>query len=156
MLFIPSEGSGCADGSSEGLEHHGKVAACEGEWAGHVQNSSYLCARGWRVCGWYDEHVLKTITWKDAMSVEGCFAFNAAQDGGECKECRSFLEEVRTSLEHNCEICCYYTNMTSLWGCQHNCLPQVSNPTGMSYLFYYTKQPPPPPLTPGHPKSMTS
>ena len=51
--------------------------------------------------------------------------------------------------------------MTSLWVCQHDCLPRVSivtrgrqcsrgvdyhvgKPTGMSYLFYYTEQPPHP------------
>ena len=45
------------------------------------------------------------------------------------------------------------------WQCSRGVDYHVSNPAGMSYLFYYTEQhppPPPPPLTPGHPKSMTS
>ena len=47
----------------------------------------------------------------------------------------------------------YYANMTSLRGCQRDCLPRVSivsrgadyhvgNPTGMSYLFYCTEHHP--------------
>ena len=34
--------SGCADGTTEGLqdELHPKIAACEGAWTGHIHNSS--------------------------------------------------------------------------------------------------------------------
>ena len=42
------------------------------------------------------------------------------------------------------------------WQCSRGVDYHVSNPAGMSHLFYYTEQHPPPPLTPGHPKSMTS
>ena len=39
--FIPTD-SGCADGTTEGLqdELHPKIAACEGAWTGHIHNSS--------------------------------------------------------------------------------------------------------------------
>ena len=39
------------------------------------------------------------------------------------------------------------------WQCSRGVDNHVGNPTGMSYLFYYTEHPPP---TLGHPKSMTS
>ena len=39
------------------------------------------------------------------------------------------------------------------WQCSLGVDNHVGNPTGMSYFFYYTKQPP---LTPGHPKPKTS
>ena len=82
------------DGSREGMFERQDVAACTGVWQGHIQNSSSLCAPGWRVCSWYDHHTLKSITWGEAMSVDGCYAYNAAQDGGRCRECRSDLEQV--------------------------------------------------------------
>ena len=42
----------------------------------------------------YDEYLLKTITWKDATGLTGCYAINAAQDGGTCKPCIEDLEQV--------------------------------------------------------------
>ncbi len=43
--------SGCADGTTDGLQDdlHPKIAACDGAWEGHVDNSSDLCAKGWKV-----------------------------------------------------------------------------------------------------------
>ena len=55
-----------------------------------------MCAAGWRVCSHVDEPLLKTITWKDATTIGGCYAINAAQDGGSCKPCIEDLEQVTT------------------------------------------------------------
>ncbi|CAH1784934.1 unnamed protein product [Owenia fusiformis] len=85
--------SGCRDGTTEGFSDHPRIAACAGDWKGHISNSSAICAPGWRVCGWYDEYVLKTIKWREAVTVAGCFAFNAAQDRGRCQECTNNLEQ---------------------------------------------------------------
>lgn len=92
-IFIAGQ-VGCADGTQEGLGGHARLAACAGTWEGHVHNASTLCAPGWRVCSWYDHTLLRTITWKNATSFPGCFAYNAAQDGGRCRECRDDLEHV--------------------------------------------------------------
>ncbi|XP_025093186.1 hemicentin-1-like [Pomacea canaliculata] len=97
LLLLPLQDSaasqvGCADGTQEGLGGHARLAACAGTWEGHVHNASTLCAPGWRVCSWYDHTLLRTITWKNATSFPGCFAYNAAQDGGRCRECRDDLE----------------------------------------------------------------
>ena len=88
--------SGCVDGTTEGLQdgRHPKVAACEGAWSGHVENASSLCRPGWRVCSWDDNLLLRAISWKDATSLSGCYAINAAQDGGQCKPCKANLEAV--------------------------------------------------------------
>ena len=88
--------SGCADGSTEDFQdkRHPKIAACEGAWMGHIENATSLCAKGWHVCAWSDDVLLKTITWKDATGISGCYAINAAQDGGQCKACIGSLEQV--------------------------------------------------------------
>ncbi len=95
MLWLVSD-SGCWDGTTEGLQddRHPKLAACSGAWVGHIENATSLCAEGWRVCGWYDEPTLKAVNWKDATQLTGCYAINAAQDGGQCKPCTSQLEQV--------------------------------------------------------------
>ena len=74
------------------------MAACAGEWAGHVQNASVLCAGGWHVCSPHNMHLLKEITWRDATGVSGCYAFNAAQDNGDCRPCLSSLQQVSVEL----------------------------------------------------------
>jgi hypothetical protein len=86
--------SGCADGTREGLHSMKRIAACTGEWRGHIVNADHLCAPGWAVCSHEDRKLLKEITWTDATEFGGCFAFNAAQDGGNCHECRDHLEKV--------------------------------------------------------------
>ena len=92
-LFL-SESAGCADGSREALQGFERVAACGGQWVGHIVNATALCGQGWRVCGWYDHALLSNITWSQATAFPGCYAFNAAQDGGRCQECRDDLEQV--------------------------------------------------------------
>ena len=47
-----------------------------------------------QVCSWGDKQMLRSITWKDATDLTGCYAFNAAQDGGQCKPCISHVEQV--------------------------------------------------------------
>ncbi|KAK6185279.1 hypothetical protein SNE40_007547 [Patella caerulea] len=81
-------GSGCANGKHSALSGFSGLAACDGNWTGHIRNGSTVCAAGWRVCSWYDADLLKQLTWDDAISFSGCYAYNAAQDGGRCKECR--------------------------------------------------------------------
>uniref|UniRef100_T1JH60 Ig-like domain-containing protein n=1 Tax=Strigamia maritima TaxID=126957 RepID=T1JH60_STRMM len=81
---------GCFDGTSGAF--HPLVAVCSGAWIGHIRNASHLCARGWHVCSHRDKDRLKRVRWEEAVSLDGCFAFNAAQDGGTCQECRSNLE----------------------------------------------------------------
>ncbi|KAL8616567.1 hypothetical protein ACOMHN_036599 [Nucella lapillus] len=84
---------GCADGSREALLGFERVAGCLGEWRGHVRNGSVLCGAGWRVCSWYDHALLRNISWRQATAFPGCYAFNAAHDGGRCRECRDDLEQ---------------------------------------------------------------
>lgn len=47
------------------------------------------------MCNWnIDGDMLSKISWNVALSVEGCFAYNAAQDGGRCRECKEQLDQV--------------------------------------------------------------
>lgn len=72
-----------------------RMAACRGQWYGHVKYANGLCAPGWEVCSWKaDGHTLSKISWNVALSVDGCYAYNAAQDGSRCQECRSQLDQV--------------------------------------------------------------
>ena len=88
--------SGCADGSTEGLQsgQHDRVAACDGQWSGHVENSSSLCAAGWTVCGWDTLDLLRTLNRDDVMTLSGCYALNAAQRHD--AQCRPCYDEVTT------------------------------------------------------------
>ncbi|XP_071168481.1 uncharacterized protein [Mytilus edulis] len=84
---IAVQDSGCADGSRIGLYGHDNIVTCQGQWKGHINNSSHLCAAGWKVCSYEDTDLLGTISWEEAISVEGCYSMNAAQDGGKCQKC---------------------------------------------------------------------
>ncbi|CAI9717186.1 hemicentin-1-like [Octopus vulgaris] len=84
---------GCADDTSEGFQWHSNLAACNGYWHGHIENGSSLCSPGWRVCSWQDTRILKNLTWEEATSVSGCYAYNAAQDGGRCRQCMDNMEQ---------------------------------------------------------------
>ncbi|XP_064602176.1 uncharacterized protein LOC135468071 [Liolophura sinensis] len=84
---------GCADGTPEGLSHKAAVVACAGHWYGHVKRAGSLCTSGWKLCSWEDTSALRNISWEDAVSVEGCYVYNAAQDGGRCHECRDSLRQ---------------------------------------------------------------
>jgi len=90
--------SGCADGSTEGLQsgQHDRVAACDGQWSGHVENSSSLCAAGWTVCGWDTLDLLRTVNRDDVMTLSGCYALNAAQRHD--AQCRPCYDAVTTLL----------------------------------------------------------
>ncbi|EDV22849.1 uncharacterized protein TRIADDRAFT_58485 [Trichoplax adhaerens] len=65
------------------------IVACRGPWAGHISNASNLCGKGWNVCSWKESSMLKQITWNEATTIEGCYAYDASQDGGTCKPCIS-------------------------------------------------------------------
>jgi len=54
--------------------------------------------------------MLSKISWNVALAVEGCFAYNAAQDGGRCRECKEELDQVGKTFhcklsENNWENC---------------------------------------------------
>lgn len=57
-----------------------------------------LCSPGWKVCEAADKHMLGLITWEHATGLTGCYAFNAAQDGGQCRPCINHVEQVSHSL----------------------------------------------------------
>jgi hypothetical protein len=82
---VPVTG-GCADGTREGLTNRTMfpdVAACRGLWAGPVATAGALCSQGWHVCTGV-EPALRLVTYTAATAFAGCFAFDAAQDGGNC------------------------------------------------------------------------
>lgn len=84
----------------EGCSGNGKIikenqlSICKGSWSGHISNSSHLCAPGWGVCSHKEQHLLSLIHWKQATAIRGCYAINAAQDGGRCRECRDTMDTV--------------------------------------------------------------
>lgn len=84
-------GSACADGTREGLWAQPDVAACEGFFSGLIDEGSAasLCGDGWSVCQGTSA-ALGCITQDEATTTVGCFAYDAAQDCGECfATCRS-------------------------------------------------------------------
>ena len=87
--------------TSRGLENFGTIGAHftgKSETATNetVRYRCRLCAPGWKVCEAADKHMLGSITWEDATTLTGCYAFNAAQDGGQCRPCINHVEQVRT------------------------------------------------------------
>ena len=98
-MCISISGTGCASRSQDGGYKDHRIAACRGTWRGHVKLADSLCAPGWDVCNWDTHaHILRKVTWDTALSIDGCFAYNAAQDGGRCRECRNHLERVSTCI----------------------------------------------------------
>lgn len=93
MSFIAAE-TGCSYQAEDGGFPDTRMAACKGKWYGHVKYAGNLCAPGWQVCDWkLDGGTLNKISWTVALSVDGCYAYNAAHDGGRCRECRNQLEQ---------------------------------------------------------------
>ena len=62
-----------------------------------MNTEKFLALLYLQVCSWGDKQMLRSITWKDATDLTGCYAFNAAQDGGQCKPCTSHVEQVGTA-----------------------------------------------------------
>ncbi|KAK3094428.1 hypothetical protein FSP39_001668 [Pinctada imbricata] len=91
MQSALAEKSGCADGSESVLKQHNKISVCPGKWTGHIRNATHLCSPGWKVCSFEDYSMLRDVRWEHATSFEGCYAINAAHDGGKCRECREDL-----------------------------------------------------------------
>jgi len=93
-MFVFIAESGCADGSSEGVQESDAVrrgvAACDGRWTGHVDSaSSSLCAAGWTVCGWNTVDLLQRSLGEDDITrLTGCYALNAAEHDQHCRPCR--------------------------------------------------------------------
>jgi hypothetical protein len=91
---------GCASGERAGLVNrrtYPKIAACTGSWQGDVSNGVALCGNGWHVCRG-DEPAMKAMTWEEGTSFDGCFAFDAAQDEGQClPHCSSHVGTVDTA-----------------------------------------------------------
>ncbi|KAJ8025517.1 Vascular endothelial growth factor receptor 3 [Holothuria leucospilota] len=93
LVLVQASQEGCADGSTETLIADSWLSGCMGAWSGHIYNASHLCASGWRVCSWEDNRMLKKLKWEKASNVEGCFAYNAAQDSGGCGPCANHIDQ---------------------------------------------------------------
>ncbi|KAH3788483.1 uncharacterized protein LOC127842965 [Dreissena polymorpha] len=96
LLGVPiaTADSGCAISAADAGFPDTRIAACRGKWVGHVKYASTLCAPGWSVCSWdADRRTLSKMAWNVALSVDGCFAYNAAQDGGRCQECMAKMDQ---------------------------------------------------------------
>jgi len=91
--IVRKPGKGCADGNVRGVFTNPSIVACAGSWEEHIRNGDSLCSSGWKVCSAVDKDRLKSISWLDAISLEGCFAINAAQDNGLCVDCTNDLEQ---------------------------------------------------------------
>ncbi|KAK2174721.1 hypothetical protein NP493_757g00009 [Ridgeia piscesae] len=108
-VIITDYTSGCADGSTEGLSQHEGVQACSGAWRGHVKRGRHLCARGWHVCSARHASALRDITWTEATSLDGCYAYNAANKLSSCSRChRSDMAGIGSEcghMRHNLKSC---------------------------------------------------
>jgi WD40 repeat protein len=77
---------GCARATGKGLSHNARspdVAACAGAWVGTVDHGGALCAVGWHVCTGL-EPAIRSLPFAEGAALPGCFAFDAAQDNGQC------------------------------------------------------------------------
>lgn len=91
-------GSACADGTRDGLWGQPDVAACEGFFTGFIDESGAgsLCGDGWSVCRGTSA-ALGCVTQDEATTTAGCFAYDAAQDCGECfATCRGAVMGSKT------------------------------------------------------------
>jgi hypothetical protein len=91
-LEIAGAGQGCADGSREGfleVPAFPNIAACRGSWNGAISDPSAraICVSGWHLCTHLDTGILREISFQQATAFTGCFAFDAAPDGGSCLPC---------------------------------------------------------------------
>lgn len=124
--------TGCADGTREGLVNlttFPDVAACEGTWSGWIDepSASAVCASGWHVCRGTDAAIGR-VTFQQATSFLGCFAFDTAHDCGACyPTCRGSMGVCRT--------CCVPNPPTDpdMGGIGANCI-QLPVGTGSSCL----------------------
>lgn len=91
-----SAASGCADGTREAFVNEATypgIAGCGGTWEGQIGSAAAdaLCAPNWHVCApperAADAAQVGAITYAEATSFGGCFAFNAAHDYGLCRAC---------------------------------------------------------------------
>lgn len=81
---------GCADGSREGfveMSTYPGIAACEGTFEGFISSVSakHLCSDGWHVCTGHEVQQ-REITVQEADAFPGAFAFDSANDCGNCHE----------------------------------------------------------------------
>ncbi|MHB8873665.1 MAG: WD40/YVTN/BNR-like repeat-containing protein [Myxococcaceae bacterium] len=87
---------GCADGTREGFLDvlaYPKIAACAGGWTGELsaQSAAPLCGAGWHPCE-HGDPVVHTLSYAQATSFPGCFAYLASNDFGDgCEplDCRA-------------------------------------------------------------------
>lgn len=63
-----------------------------------VRNNYRVCIKvfWFQLCTWRDDNHLKEIRWATATQLDGCYAYNAAQDGNKCIPCKSDVGSVRT------------------------------------------------------------
>ena len=90
MCVYSFDSAGCA--ATAAKEHavviEPGIHACAGNWTGHIQQATCnLCSAGWHVCSWRDTAVLKQLSLSHSRSVDGCYAFNAANENGTCGPC---------------------------------------------------------------------
>jgi hypothetical protein len=81
---------GCVDGSREGfvdMTTYPGIAACEGVFEGFISSVSAksLCSSGWHVCTGLEVQQ-REITVQEADAFPGAFAFDSANDCGNCHE----------------------------------------------------------------------
>jgi hypothetical protein len=99
--------TGCADRTREGLIDHRqwpRIAVCGGEWTGMISGPSAasLCAVGWHVCNGDDVRAQR-ITFAEATGFGGCFAFDSANDCGNCHStCLGAM--TGTSINGRCAV----------------------------------------------------
>ena len=81
---------GCADGGREGFKDmttYPGIAACDGVFMGFINSVSAqeLCSTGWHVCTGFEVQQ-REITVQEAEAFVGAFAFDSANDCGNCHE----------------------------------------------------------------------
>lgn len=84
---IDASVAGCADGVREGFKNlydYPNISACSGEVAGYDVDAVPLCADGWHTCMGRDVYQVLGITYDQATTFEGCYAFDSLHDCGMC------------------------------------------------------------------------
>jgi len=112
---------GCEHRLPMGQFIEGNMAACPGNWTGHIKDSN-LCATGWHVCSSQDASIFAQNK-HSLKNINGCYTTNAAHDNEVCSECqegenKTVIEEGRhcsrfTFFHHMYSPCMQSPNSTS-------------------------------------------
>jgi len=112
-------GSGCQNGG-EALHGHPNIFLCPWGGYGLIYKQDNQCAAGFHVCTGTEVYS-RNITWAQAHTHTGCYAYNAASDCGACYATCQQLQDATLPFSVNGNSGCHNTQSPDLAGIGANC-----------------------------------